>query len=72
VSDFFIFCAVLTSLEPGFMLRIRRKHVCPCIHWGSYCTTAHNFEEVCVLQVKDEIQFTSVISKGLLGEQVQV
>jgi hypothetical protein len=46
-------------------MRMRRKQVCPCVYWGSYCTEMHNYDEILVIFTQDDIRFTNLLNNGV-------
>eukprot|EP00600_Ochromonadales_sp_CCMP1393_P011024 CAMPEP_0175003536 /NCGR_PEP_ID=MMETSP0005-20121125/4276_1 /TAXON_ID=420556 /ORGANISM="Ochromonas sp., Strain CCMP1393" /LENGTH=732 /DNA_ID=CAMNT_0016258609 /DNA_START=845 /DNA_END=3043 /DNA_ORIENTATION=+ len=57
----------ITTLRGGVWMRLRKRQRCPCLYWGKYCTEMHNYEEVFVLFVSDEVKFMSMINGGMAG-----
>lgn len=57
--------ADLTSLRGGVWLQVRKRQSCPCVYWGKYCTSLHQYEELCVLFTTDDIKFTSLLNNGI-------
>lgn len=55
----------ITTLRGGVWMRLRKRQRCPCLYWGRYCTEMHNYEEVFVLYVTDEVKFMSLINGGI-------
>ena len=52
---------VITTLEPGIWLRIKKKQRCPCVYWGAFCTEIHNSEEILIIYPTDEVRFRFVV-----------
>jgi hypothetical protein len=55
----------LTTLRPGIWMKLKKRQRCPCLYWGKYCTEMHNYDEVFVLFVKDEVKFMTLINGGI-------
>lgn len=55
----------ITTLRGGVWMRLRKRQRCPCLYWGRYCTEMHNYEEIFVLYVTDEVKFMSLINGGI-------
>jgi hypothetical protein len=48
-------------------MRIRKKQQCPCVYWGSYCTDAHNYDEIFVIYTKDDLKFINLLNGGVMA-----
>jgi hypothetical protein len=48
-------------------MRIRKKQVCPCVYWGSYCTEMHNYDEVFVIYTNDDLKFVNYLNSGVFA-----
>jgi hypothetical protein len=48
-------------------MRIRKKHVCPCVYWGKYLTEMHNYEEIFIIFTKDDLRFTHLLNSGVFA-----
>jgi hypothetical protein len=48
-------------------MRLRKRQRCPCLYWGRYCTDMHNYDEVSILYVTDEVKFMSMVNGGMAG-----
>jgi hypothetical protein len=55
----------LTTLRAGVWMKVKKRQRCPCLYWGKYCTEMHNYEEVFVLFVEDEVKFMALINGGI-------
>ena len=55
----------ITTLRSGIWMKLKKRQRCPCLYWGKYCTEMHNYEEVFVLFVKDEVKFMTLINGGI-------
>jgi hypothetical protein len=55
----------ITTLRGGIWMRLRKRQRCPCLYWGKYCTEMHNYEEIMMLFVTDEVKFMTLINGGI-------
>lgn len=55
----------ITTLRGGIWMRVRKSQRCPCVYWGRYCTDLHNYEEVFMLFLTDEVKYMSLINGGM-------
>ncbi len=55
---------ILTTLEDGVWLRVKKKQSCPCIYWCAYCTEMHDCEEIFIVYPEDNVRFFEMVKTG--------
>lgn len=50
---------LLTVIEDGVWLRLKKKERCPCVYWGRYCTDMHTMHEMFIVFPRDTVLFMS-------------
>lgn len=56
---------VLTTLEQGVWLTVKKDERCPCIYWGSSCNDIHGMEETFIVWTTDEAKFMNYVKNGM-------
>ncbi len=55
----------LTIVRGGVWMKVKKKQRCPCIYWGSFCTTMHEVDEIFIVWSDDQVKFLNYLKGGV-------